>query len=270
MDKFILKIKDYIKKRWWYVLLVIASTIYVVYYRYEIYYINPFNARTLIFIIWLILLIFPLFSEIEIGHVKIKKEIEKTQSELKSSMNELRMQLIDMRISNTNNNTLILGQLASEGELNIMRNSVKENQKNDECQENLEEEIPKQTIYLLGIRRTLERELSLLCRRVGVSENKSVSQMIYIVAKNKLIDMDTADILREINGISNRSIHGEIVSEKYVKFVEDVFPKIKERLQRAGENISKKNWFVCTRCHYMGPSEFENVCPQCGFVTDDY
>ena len=64
MDKFILKIKDYIKKRWWYVLLVIASTIYVVYYRYEIYYINPFNARTLIFIIWLILLIFPLFSEV--------------------------------------------------------------------------------------------------------------------------------------------------------------------------------------------------------------
>lgn len=262
-------IKNYIKKKWWYLLLVIASSIYVIRYRYEIYEIEQFNAGSLIFIIWIILLALPLFSEIEIGSVKIKKEVEKAQSELKDSINELRMQIINMQISNANNNTIMVGQLASEGELTAMRKSVEENQQNNRHEDaDQEEKVPDQTVYLLGIRRTLERMLSSLCKMINMPGRKTVGEMLYVAVKYELIDVNTANILREINGIANRSIHGEIVSDEYIEFVKEVFPEIKRRLENANEKFTENYWFTCTRCHYSGPSKYENACPKCGFVTD--
>ena len=110
------KIISFLKKRWWYIILIIASSAYVFYYRNEIYQLTNFTAQNLIFILWLVLLIFPLFSEVEIGNVKLKKEIEQTRSEIKASTSELRLQIMELRISNSN--TVVVNQpLATKSEL---------------------------------------------------------------------------------------------------------------------------------------------------------
>lgn len=72
-----------LKKRGWHIFLLIISSAYVYIYRYDIYQMTELNAQNLIFILWLILLGLPLFSEIEIGSIKLKKEIEQTRTELK-------------------------------------------------------------------------------------------------------------------------------------------------------------------------------------------
>lgn len=76
-DKIWEQAKKLIKKRGWYVFLLIISTIYVYGYRFEIYQMTELNAQNLIFVLWLILVGLPLFSEIEIGSVKQKRRLRK-------------------------------------------------------------------------------------------------------------------------------------------------------------------------------------------------
>lgn len=58
-------------------------------YRFDIYELKELNARNLIFILWLILLLLPLFSEMEFLGVKIKKEVQKETEEVKGLLQNL-------------------------------------------------------------------------------------------------------------------------------------------------------------------------------------
>lgn len=82
-----------------------------------------------------------------------------------------------------------------------------------------------------------------------------------------LLDVDTYDSINYVFSIVNREFHGEIISNEYIEFIENVFPKIKKQLE---DEESKLTFTVCPRCKYTGFSKFENVCPQCGYVYDDY
>jgi hypothetical protein len=88
-------------RKWWYALLFVSSTIYVTYYRFEIYDLSSLNAHNLIFIVWLALLIFPLLSEIELLGIKLKKEVEKAKEELNASLQNLQTQLTQLHLNNT-------------------------------------------------------------------------------------------------------------------------------------------------------------------------
>ena len=62
---------DKIKKNIWYCFLLLISSAYVFYYRYELYQLKTLNVRNLVFLIWIALLLLPLFSEMELLGVKI-------------------------------------------------------------------------------------------------------------------------------------------------------------------------------------------------------
>ena len=79
--QFIEKALEILKKNVWYLFLLLISSIYIFINRNDIYQLTKLNVHNLIFILWLVLLILPLFSEIEIGSVKLKKELEKSYPE---------------------------------------------------------------------------------------------------------------------------------------------------------------------------------------------
>ena len=85
MKAFLLKVWALIKKKGWYILLLAASSGYVLFYRNEIYQLSEINARNLIFLLWLLLLIFPLISEMEFLGIKVKKEVEKSTEKVKGN-----------------------------------------------------------------------------------------------------------------------------------------------------------------------------------------
>ena len=101
----------WVKKHFWYMALLCASSLYVVHYRFEIDQLTEFNAQNLIFILWLILLLFPLFSEMEFFGVKLKRELEKSTSEVKESIHDLQIQIMQTQIANTNNQNLVKNHL---------------------------------------------------------------------------------------------------------------------------------------------------------------
>jgi hypothetical protein len=86
--KFKGKIISYLKNNWWYLILLSLSTIYITYYRDDIYQLEKLNAKNLIFIVWLVLLLFPLFSEMELFGLRLKREIDKAKAEVKENLND--------------------------------------------------------------------------------------------------------------------------------------------------------------------------------------
>lgn len=75
---------------------------------------------------WLVLLGLPLFSTIEIGNIRIQKEVEQTRAEVKESIGELRLQILDLKIANSNYNTLVVNNqpLPSKDELSQLQNNI--------------------------------------------------------------------------------------------------------------------------------------------------
>lgn len=270
MVKYLINIKNLIKKHWWYIFLLTISSLYVIRYRYDIFQMTELNAQNLIFILWLVLLGLPLFSEIEIGNVKLKKEIEQTRAEVKESIGELKYQILDMKISNSNSNTLILNNppLATKDELSRMQKNAKVDNMVRTGAE-LDFKISEDNVYLFKVRLSLEKQLSTLCNMFQYDERRNMYSMAEFLVRHEVIERNTVDLIREIINIANRGVHGEIIDNNYLQFVQKTYPTIKYTLDKAYIFYSNNSYyFNCPSCHYQGPSKFSNVCPNCGFVSD--
>ncbi len=271
LKQFCEKAKLVLKKRGWHIFLLIISSIYVYTYRFDIYQMTELNAQNLIFILWLILLSLPLFSEIEIGNVKLKKEIEQTRAEVKESIGELRCQILEMKISNTNSNTLIFNTqpLPTKAELSEMQRHIKHDQAAQSAVDS-DFNVSDKNIYLFQVRLALEKQLSALCNMFQYGERRSMYSMMQMLVQHEVIDRNTVGLLREIINIANRGVHGEIVDDDYIDFVKKTYPIIKKTLDIAYNFYTNNSYYyVCPKCHYQGPSKYSNVCPNCGAVSDD-
>lgn len=269
--KFIKNILQVLIKHWWYIFLLIISSVYVFNYRYDIFQMTELNAQNLIFILWLVLLGLPLFSEIEIGNVKLKKEIEKTRAEVKESIGDLKYQILDLKVSNSNSNMLVFNNppLASKDELFQLQSHI-ENNDRVHSETDLDFKISEGNIYLFKVRLSLEKQLYTLCNMFQYSERRIMYSMAQFLVKHEVIDFKTSELIREVINIANRGVHGEIIDNDYLQFVRKTYPMIKSTLDKAYDFYSNNRYYCeCPRCHYQGPSKYNNVCPKCGFGTGD-
>lgn len=254
---------NYLKKKWWYVVLLFISSFYIYYYRNEIEDLSKFNAMNLIFILWLILLIYPLFSEIEIGSVKLKKEIEEVKETTKEAFRELRLQIMDMKISNANSNanTFVLNStLPSEQELKEIRNNIKPAKVTDDEGRSLEEEIDisEQNVYLFKVRLAIEKRVNALCDKMNYDGGRTLMSSVRYLLKHEAINASIADGIEQIIHIANRGVHGEIVSSKYIDFVKEVAPGVLRELDEI-----ENQYHICTKCGYSWYGDTKNICPNC-------
>ena len=285
--KFKEMVVSYLKQKWWYLVLLILSTLYVFYYKYDIYQLKELNTVNLIFIIWVVLLLLPLFSEMEIFGIKLKKEVIKAKAEVKENLNDIRMQIMDLKISNSNTNTINVrnGFLPTEQKLKELIEEFKTNsnsnddnsgevsstpktgiKSDDKVPTKFDLEIAEESIYLFKVRVMLEKSLTDLCEKTDYNGRKSMYEMIRHLNRYELINGKTVELINQITKIANRGVHGEIVSKEYIDFIKQVFPELQKQLYEANRQL---HYCVCPRCKYSGYSLFENVCPKCGFTSED-
>lgn len=284
------KVWEFIKQRAWYIILLVAGSFYVWYYRFEIYQLNELNAQNLIFILWLLLLFWPLISEMEFLGVKVKKEVEKATGEVKENLADLRMQFMELKVSNTNlnsnRNTILFGGfLDSQSQMTktlewiekssetpkephtthsnetIKRSSIT----SDESLETDLLDVSEETMYLFKVRLNLENMISRICEKTGYEGNLVFNNKLNYLSRMGFFDIDTTKTISQIWTIANRGIHGEIVSTEYIDFVKKAIPIIFKKLQNGDQSL---NFCVCPYCNYKGYAVFENVCPRCGNVHD--
>lgn len=271
MRLFFKRLWDFIKKKCWYFILLCVSSGYVWHYRNEIYQLKELNTRNLIFLLWLLLLLLPLFSEMEFLGVKVKKEVEKATEEVKDSIKTLQTQLNQIQMTNSvaNNFNFNNTPLPSKQQIEEMMQSVRSSTNPD-----MNNAVPLETVtaegdknvFLFRVRLDIEMSLRELCEKIGYTDRIPIMEMAQLLNRSGVISGITCDLIGQVAKIANRGEHGEIVSDEYITFIEQTFPEIKRQLKVASSRLV---YITCPKCKYSGYSIFENVCPRCGFVNDD-
>lgn len=287
IQTFLKQVWELIKSKGWYVFLLVISTSYVMYYRFEIYELKELNARNLVFLLWLLLLMLPLFSEMEFLGIKVKKEVEKATEEIKESLQNMQTQISQMQVNNSIANHFSFGNTAlpSEAKLEELLQIVRELQKSSEINDSngsstepnnakAEEKAARDSIeysqdtvmYLAKVRCEIEVALRQLCEKIGYPNIPQLGKMLGILNRAEILTGVTCDLINQVRKIANRGIHGEIISNEYLTFVKTAYPQIMHQLNVASNQLT---YICCPRCNFTGYSAYENVCPRCGFVNDE-
>ena len=244
------KLLSFLKEKLWYIFLLAISTIYLVINRFAIKKLDDASMLSTVFIIWVILLALPLFSELEFLGVKVKKEVkkavEKSNEEVKASLDNLQQIVSQIQISNSvaPQFTINGGSLPSEER---MDNLIKEihllNEQNTNKQTEKQDKvnIPAQNLELFKMRYGIETKLNDAMGFIGYNGKNHISlvQSAYYLSRQGVLDPKCIDLLIQVVRIANRGVHGEIVDQKYFDFASEAYPKIIDALDDCKELIKK-------------------------------
>jgi len=270
-------------KKIWYAILIIISSIYV---SINFKYIGNFdhiNVHEFIFILWVILIVLPLFSELEILGVKFKKELNETKSDIIKYINSTMVNLENKVVSTTN--------------VNLQNPFIERPEILNELKDHLTDEINKHfdskstgiadENHLLetGVQDTGDNSFNVDCFKMRfeieqmIKNNRlkfsnstnNLNAVLSELLRFKVINHEKYKLITDVLAILNRGIHGEDISDDYISFVKDVYPVIFKYLNELLPEAVKKYNFICAcpRCNAVGPSIYQNVCMNCGYVSGD-
>ena len=189
-----------------------------------------------VFLVWVALLLSPLFSEVSLFGISLKRELQQLRSDVTSQITSLKADIsaaIDVR--NTFSPQIILPRPLPDAQLPELRQHV-----DVAVERTLEEQhvdvppragrpsidVDSDVQYLFATRYNLEKEL----RRIASSREwtpsgsrtASVAQLVSIARETGFLSAGLVSAIREVNIICSRAIHGENVSAAQVDFVRDV------------------------------------------------
>lgn len=224
------KILSFLKEKLWYIFLLAISTIYLVINRFAIKKLDDASMLSTVFIIWVILLALPLFSELEFLGVKVKKEVkkavEKSNEEVKASLNDLQQLVSQIQVSNSvaPQFTINSGLLPSEERIdNLIKwksHLLNEQNKDKQAEQRDEINVPASNLELFKMRYEIEiriREAQELIGYTGKTRT-SLMQATYYLNQQGVLDPTSTDLIIQMLRIANRGVHGEIIGQKYLDF----------------------------------------------------
>ena len=244
------KLLSFLKEKLWYIFLLAISTIYLVINRFAIKKLDDASMLSTVFIIWVILLALPLFSELEFLGVKVKKEVkkavEKSNEKVKASLNNLQQLVSQIQISNSvaPQFTITGGSLPSEERMDNLIKEIhllNEQNTNKKTEKQDKVNIPAQNLELFKMRYGIEAKLNDAMDLIGYNGKNHISlvQSAYYLSQQGVLDPKCIDLLIQVVRIANRGVHGEIVDQKYLDFASEAYPKIIDALDDCKELIKK-------------------------------
>lgn len=221
-------------RRIWYLLLFIAGGVYVALNWHAVTGADRIGVPQIIAIVWLVLLLLPLFTEMELFGFKFKRTAEK----LEKQIGEVRALVLNSATANAQaTNQVVVNTLSHE--------ERKEVEKNVEAAtgaspgETLSEE-DRLRGYLYSVKVALD---DLLKRIIVQSDIPDVREcitydedgnaqfpadtkykLLHALQKQGAIDADVYRAVREIYVIANRATHGEEFDSADIGFVETTAP----------------------------------------------
>ena len=242
------KLLSFLKEKAWYIVLLTISTVYLVSNRFAIEKLDDASLISTVFIIWVILLVLPLFSELEFLGVKVKKEVkkavEKSNEEVKASLDNLQQIVSQIQVSNSvaPQFTINSGSLPTEEKIDKLTEELhlfNEQNKNKQAEQQDKVTIPVQNLELFKMRYGIEVRLKEALELIGYnSKNRaSLMQGTYYLNQQGVLDPTSTDLVIQMLRIANRGVHGEIIGQKYMDFASEAYPQIIDALDDCIELI---------------------------------
>lgn len=224
----------------WWLILVVALTVLLV-FRFRAL-INgegtPFDIVA--FLVWVALLLIPLFQEIGLFGVKLKQQLDDLRAEIRTEITGLRGEIqnsISLRTSV--NPQFFVGPGAppsTDAQLPQVEEQVQRALNNfmksygvREAGEEVEvPNVPEDAGYLFRVRFNLEKELRRAwSERLAEEERRlPVVRLINNLVRSEVLIPELAYAVREVYAICSAAIHGEEVSSRQLNFVRDTAPEL--------------------------------------------
>lgn len=238
----------------WYFILLILSTIYVFKIRIYNIKINTVCIESVIFAIWIFLLLFPLVSELEFLGMKVKREVQKETTEIKDEMRQqitiLQNQILQVSSNSYVNNNIRIqnNSLPSEKQIQETMDSVEQFKEKNRSATNrhrtnyynpneIKVKIEEDYIVMFKVRYSLENKLRLKAEEMNYSlaKTKSAIDIIEILKKEGKIEGLLYDLIVQVIQITNRVVHGQSVDDQYIGFVKKIYPDMVNMINKIGK-----------------------------------
>lgn len=231
-----MKLPNWFKITWWIILLLLTGI--VLYKRYEaITTGESVPADIFILLIFIALMLVPIFSEIEFFGLKLKKEIEDLKTDIKIKFGDIKNEIRNSQNQTLNQTIQAYGQYGPpppdsklpelEEEIDrLVKTKLEEHGIFIDQPLTSRIDVPDDNLTMFKVRYNLETEL----RRIWEQRfdekafdqkyrHQPVMKIIQDLTKFEIIDNNFYGILREILSICNYAIHGERVTDNQVHFV---------------------------------------------------
>lgn len=228
-----MKFPNWFKITWWVLLLGLTGIILL----------KRFTAITtglsvpadvFVLLIFVALMLVPIFSEIEFFGIKLKKELDELKNDISIKFGEIKNEIHNSQ-SQTMNQTIHtfgppppdtkLPELQDEIE-RILSAKLKEHGVKQEVKIAGRIDVPNDNLLMFQVRYNIEKQLRRIWEQRFEGNNldlnrrhQSVTRIIQDLTKFEIIDGNFYDVLKEILSICNYAIHGEVVTKNQVAFV---------------------------------------------------
>ena len=171
---------------------------------------------------------FSAFSELEFLGIKIKKEVkkevEKNNEELKSTIHLLQGQISQIQIATGIANRIsITNETMSLEELKKLVSKVG-NQENPNHKSEKRKNVP--------------APVKRLCQKSGMElPYATIGKCIDALLGEELMSLETVQLIGQVSQITSRIIHGEKMEKQYLDIVEGVYPQIIKELKLCENRI---------------------------------
>jgi hypothetical protein len=243
-----MKFPNWFKIVWWIILIGLSG--YILIKRFHA--ITEGNAVPLdifILLIFIALMLVPIFSEISLFGIKFKKEMEGLKTDLNIKFGELKNEIRVSQNQTFNATFQGFGPPPPDNKLPELEINIEKIIRAKLTEQGFPEtrkiygriDVPDDNLNLFKVRYNIEKELKRIWDARYNEENlefrykyQPVLKIIQDLTKFEIIDKDFYGILREILSICNYAIHGEKVTDNQIHFVTKNAKEILDYLYQIG------------------------------------
>ncbi len=228
-----MKLPNWFKILWW--IALIGLTGIILFNRFDDIISGqsvPFDI--FIFLIFVALMLVPIFSEIEFFGIKLKREIEDLKQDINIKLGDIKNEIRNSQTQTVHQTVQTFGPPPPDNKLpelqdeieRILSVKLKEHGVSPEIKIPGRIDVPKDNLLMFQVRFNIEKQLRRIWEQRFDSgdfdprlRHQPVTRIIQDLVKFEIIDNNFYGILREILSICNYAIHGEEVTENQVSFV---------------------------------------------------
>lgn len=233
-----MKLPNWFKISWW--LLLTAVITWFLYNRYpDLVSGRAASADIVAFVIWVALLLAPLFNEVTLLGITLKQEAEELKKFVATQVSDIRTEVrnaVDIRT--TFSPHITIPAPAADSQLPELEARIKAAVSGALASHGLKpQETPPPELsvgedisFLFATRYNIEKELRRIIQSRELSPQSRrplpVFQLSRMLAETGLIEPRLEHAIREVYAVCSPAIHGEPVTEAQVAFAKDVGPEL--------------------------------------------
>lgn len=231
-----MKLPLWVKWIWWLGLVTIISI--VLWKRLDLTAAGRSTAfDSVVFVVWVALLLAPIFSEVKIWGVELKQEIKDVKKDLSEQIHAVRADVrnsISLQAVFSN----AVPAPPSDAQLPLIRDEVERALQarmagSNVAPQAVEPQLPANVQYLFSVRYNIEREVRRITDALLDERSKTqIRRQVDILAETGSIPPEMRNAIIDVYRICSPAVHGDPISEEQVGFVREVAPRLLAELQQ--------------------------------------